>query len=41
MGFPHGWTDVEGVGRPARLRMIGNAVMVQCAEIVGRMMLDA
>ncbi len=33
MGFPHGWT--AGVSRTQRLKMLGNAVQVQCAEIVG------
>jgi len=36
MGFPDGWTEIAGIGRPARLRMLGNAVHVQCAELVGR-----
>jgi site-specific DNA-cytosine methylase len=34
MGFPDGWT--EGVKRSHRLRMLGNAVQVQCAEVVGQ-----
>lgn len=33
LGFPAGWTD--GVSRTARLKMLGNAVQVQCAELVG------
>lgn len=33
LGFPHGWT--EGVTRTARLKMLGNAVQVQAAEVVG------
>lgn len=33
LGFPDGWTD--GVSRTARLKMLGNAVQVQCAELVG------
>lgn len=36
MGFPEGWTD--GEKRTARLRMLGNAVQVQCGEVVGRML---
>lgn len=35
MGFPDGWTDVEGVARTKRLMMLGNAVQVQCATVVG------
>ena len=34
MGFPDGWT--AGEGRGDRLRMLGNAVQVQVAEVVGR-----
>ena len=33
LGFPDGWT--AGVSRTARLRMLGNAVQIQCAELVG------
>lgn len=33
MGFPGGWT--EGVSRTQRLKMLGNAVQVQSAELVG------
>lgn len=33
MGFPAGWTD--GVSRTQRLKMLGNAVQVQSAELVG------
>lgn len=33
MGFPAGWT--EGVSRSQRLKMLGNAVQVQSAELVG------
>ncbi len=36
MGFPQGWTDI--VSRTARLRMLGNAVQVQCGETVGMML---
>lgn len=38
MGFPEGWTEVDGVKRTARLRMLGNAVQVQVAEVVGHML---
>lgn len=38
MGFPDGWTEVEGVKRTAQLRMLGNAVQVQVAELVGQML---
>lgn len=37
MGFPEGWT--AGEKRTARLRMLGNAVQVQCGEVVGRLLL--
>jgi site-specific DNA-cytosine methylase len=33
LGFPDDWT--AGQRRPARLRMLGNAVQVQVAEILG------
>lgn len=39
MGFPHAWT--EGESRTARLRMLGNAVQVQCGEEVGRILMEA
>jgi len=38
LGFPDGWT--EGEKRTARLRMLGNAVQVQCAEYVGTILAD-
>lgn len=38
MGFPAGWT--EGVSRTARLRMLGNAVQVQVAEVVGAWLME-
>lgn len=34
MGFPQGWT--EGVSRTQRLKMLGNSVQVQCAEVVAQ-----
>lgn len=37
MGFPHGWTAVPGVKRPARIRMLGNSVQVQVGEVVGQL----
>lgn len=33
LGYPAGWT--ADVKRTARLKMLGNSVQVQCAEIVG------
>jgi site-specific DNA-cytosine methylase len=39
MGFPDDWTAVDGVSRSRRIRMLGNAVQVQCAELIGRMVL--
>jgi hypothetical protein len=38
LGLPHGWTT--GNRRTARLRMLGNAVQVQCATAAGRWLLD-
>lgn len=37
LGFPDQWTD--GVSRTARLKMLGNAVQVDCAELVGEAVL--
>jgi len=36
MGFPDGWTD--GARRNQRLKMLGNAVMPQCGEVVGHVL---
>lgn len=38
LGFPHEWT--AGETRRERLRMLGNAVQVQVAELAGRMLLE-
>ena len=38
MGFPEDWT--EGVSRTQRLKMLGNAVQVQCAELVGNLLME-
>ena len=38
LGFPQGWT--AGVRRNGRLRMLGNAVQVQCATAAGRWLFD-
>lgn len=35
LGFPDRHTEVEGVSRTQRLRMLGNAVQVQAGELVG------
>lgn len=40
LGFPDGWVDVTGVSRTQQLRMLGNAVQVQCGTAVGRYILD-
>lgn len=40
MGLPEGWVDVPGVSRTAQLRMIGNAVVPQVAESIGRHIYD-
>lgn len=39
LGFPEGWT--AGESRTAQLRMLGNAVQVQCGEEVGRILMEA
>lgn len=31
MGYPGEWTDVDGLGRPARVSLMGNSVVPQCA----------
>ena len=36
MGFPEGWT--EGVSKTQRLKMLGNSVQVQCAQVVGNLL---
>jgi site-specific DNA-cytosine methylase len=38
LGFPHGWT--VGERRTVRLRMLGNAVQVQCAQAVGEVLAE-
>ena len=37
LGFPDGWT-AGGLARTARLKMLGNAVQVQVAEVVGSLL---
>lgn len=39
LGFPQGWTGVDGVSRTAQLRMLGNAVQVQCGQLIGAQLL--
>jgi DNA (cytosine-5)-methyltransferase 1 len=38
MGFPEGWTDI--LTRTERLKALGNAVVPQCADVIGRWALD-
>ena len=38
LGFPDGWT--AGERRTSRLRMLGNAVQVEVAEILGTLLLE-
>lgn len=38
MGYPPHWT--EGVSRTQRLKMLGNSVQVQCAELVGNVLME-
>ncbi len=38
MGFPQGWTSI--LDDRERLKVLGNAVVPQCAEVVGRWALD-
>jgi DNA (cytosine-5)-methyltransferase 1 len=38
MGFPAGWTDI--LTRNERLKALGNAVVPQCAELIGRWALE-
>jgi site-specific DNA-cytosine methylase len=40
LGFPEGWVDVKGVSRTAKIRMLGNAVQVQCGEAIGHLVMD-
>lgn len=35
LGFPDGWTDCANISRTARLRILGNAVQVQCGQAIG------
>lgn len=39
MGFPSGWTN--GLARTVRLRLLGNSVLPQVAEKIGRVILDS
>jgi len=41
MGLPEGWvTDVPGLTRNAQLRILGNGVVPQQAEMALRLLLD-
>lgn len=35
LGFPEGWVEIPGARRTAQLRMLGNSVQVQVAQVVG------
>jgi DNA (cytosine-5)-methyltransferase 1 len=37
LGFPDGWTDILDFRRNTRIRILGAAVQVQCAEYIGRL----
>ncbi len=39
LGFPEGWT--EGEKRPQRLRLLGNSVQPQVAQLVGELLAEA
>ena len=39
LGFPDDWT--AGERRTQRLRMLGNAVQVQCGQALGELLLDS
>lgn len=39
LGFDHGWTEVDGISRTARLRLLGNSVQVQVGAVVGLQLL--
>ncbi len=39
MGFPDGWTDIEGASDTARYKALGNSVAIPCVEwIMGRVL---
>ena len=40
LGFPYGWVEVDGMSRTAQLRMLGNSVQVQVAELMGELLLE-
>jgi site-specific DNA-cytosine methylase len=41
MGFPRGWTRHFGLSRRRRLKMLGNAVVPDIAEWIGRSLLES
>jgi site-specific DNA-cytosine methylase len=41
MGFPRHWTETKISNRKNRIKALGNAVVPQVSEIIGRMIFDA
>lgn len=35
LGYPEGWVDLPDLARSTQLRILGNSVQVQCAEVIG------
>lgn len=41
LGLPAGWVTGAGISRTAQVRVIGNSVQVQVAEVVGRWLAES